>query len=197
MRALPWILLTTAALSLACAGGKDDRVDDSGPVDSEPEGTVESEVPEVWTSAWISFDNVSGAVTTQYDELATFSSEEGHQLITTTAGGFAVSEPNFVCTATGGTSLNCDRDIYVDFTHPVRSVRIWAVGCNTDGVIARARLLDGDTLLGEEDLIGDGDDADPELIDLSAYSGVTRLEIVEVSDAYGLGFDDLSFEWLQ
>jgi hypothetical protein len=103
------------------------------------------------------------------------------------------SAPNMICVgvlAGGG----CNQDLYVDFTKPVRKLKFVGVGVQDSGTVAVAHLFAGATELGQANITGQGTDTKPAVADLSAYTGVTRLEVVMVTDAAGLEWDDFEFE---
>ena len=140
-------------------------------------------------------------VSSQFSQYATFS----------TSGTFKVkvadydwsyvsakvaSPPNWICTGqlVGG---GCTADTYIDFAHPVRHLHFTGVAVDSAGKVATARVFAGSQMLGAVDVIGNGDDSKPPQVDLSAYENVTRLEIVNVTDSAGLGWDDFTFEAAQ
>lgn len=140
----------------------------------------------------ITFDDLaSGAeVTNQYAGV-TFSSQAGSRILTT-AQDFDTSLPNFICSGTG--SINCVDDVYLDFDFGVSGLSFLAVGDNNVGDVGDVRVFSGLSLLGTVDLIMDGNPSGaPHLIDLGAFTNVTRIEIVDMIDAAGLGYDDFTF----
>ena len=131
-------------------------------------------------------------VTTQYPGV-TFSSGAGLDvLVTAQAGAFGTSLPNFICTGAG--SISCTGDVYVDFASAVSGLTFLAVGDDASGDIGDVRAFAGALLLGTIDIFGDGNAfGSPYLVDLSAFSGVTRIEIAGITDPFGLGYDDFTF----
>ena len=59
-----------------------------------------------------------------------------------------------------------------------------------------ARVNGAEGLLGEVPVIGKDDWHLSVAVDLTAFDRVTRMELVEVDDSYGLGVDDFDFEQL-
>lgn len=143
----------------------------------------------------IDFDTLSNGevVTTQYPGV-TFSSETGSQVLITAQGAaFGTSTPNFICSGVGG-SINCVDDVYIDFASAVSGLTFLAVGDDASGDIGDVRAFAGALLLGTIDIFGDGAPfGSPYLVDLSAFSGVTRIEIAGITDPAGLGYDDFTY----
>ena len=83
----------------------------------------------------------------------------------------------------------------VAFTKPVRGLRFKLVGVNGSGKVATARIVHAAGTKTTKDAIGKGNYATPVVVDLSDATDVTRLDLVDVDDAYGLGLDDLEFEF--
>lgn len=139
----------------------------------------------------INFDDLGNGVevTNQYAGV-TFSSQAGSRILTT-AQSLGSSLPNFICSAVA--SINCVDDVYLDFANAVSGLSFVAVGDNNVGRNGDVRLFGGSTLLGTVGIVGDGNGFTPYLVDLSAFSGVTRIEIANITDAAGLGYDDFTF----
>ena len=134
-------------------------------------------------------------VTTQYAPLGvTFSSSAGSAVYVTTQGLYNGSRPNFVCTGPVGSPISCNADYYLDFAAPARGISFDALGINDVGLVGRVRVLDPlAALLGVVDIVGAAQVYDPVLVDLTAFSNVGRVEIVRITDAAGIGFDDFRF----
>ena len=49
-------------------------------------------------------------------------------------------------------------------------------------------------LAGTENLIGHGDSYTPVPVDLSSYSNITRIEVDDITDEYGIVYDDFAFD---
>jgi len=103
------------------------------------------------------------------------------------------SRPNFICSAVGST-ITCLDPLAVVFTQPVRNLTFLAVGVNKKGRAATVRVFENGAVAGLVDVIGDGNEKHPVLIDLSGFVDVTRVELVSIDDPYGVGWDDFSFE---
>lgn len=139
----------------------------------------------------IDFDGLSNGdiVTNQFSEV-TFSSETGSSIFVTEQS-LGASPPNFICS--GVNRINCIDDVYLDFTNPVKDLSFLFVGDNNVGDVGDVRVFGAKGLLGTLDLLGDGSISTPGFVEVSGFSNITRIEIANVSDAAGLGFDDFSF----
>ena len=136
----------------------------------------------------ISFDEFESGVdiTDQYGDFVVFSSIRGSTNRTRASGAIASSEPRFICT----TSSLCREDTYLDFTHPVSNISFAIVG-QCSGTFKARIYVDGveHATLPMQASGCDG----PEIFELPEYENVTRLELVEIDDGSGVGWDDFSF----
>lgn len=142
----------------------------------------------------INFDNLSAdiAVTNQYPE-ATFSSSPGNTNWTS-AQNLGSSLPNFICTGPISGGIDCAQPTYIDFTDPVDSLTFLGVGINDTGTVAQVRVFVNGNLASTVNVIGQGNGDVPVTVDLSFFQHVTRIEIVNITDGGGIGWDDFSFE---
>jgi hypothetical protein len=141
----------------------------------------------------INFDNLANntVVSNQYPQ-ATFSSEPGFDNVTT-AQNLGTSLPNFLCTAVTAGGLTCTNDTYVDFSNPVYNLSFLATGDDDVGVTAQVDVHVNGSYAATVNVVTDGIPSQPDLVDLSAYSNVTRIEIYNITDFAGLGWDDFTF----
>ena len=142
----------------------------------------------------INFDGLAPdtTVTNQFPE-ATFSSNVGFE-IRTLSRVFAPSTPNFICTGTSAGGSNCSQDVFVSFTNPVNALSFLVVGINSVGTIGLVDIFDASNmLLGTVNIVGEGRTPTPGLVELGAFSNVGKISIRNVTDAYGLGYDDFTF----
>ena len=131
-------------------------------------------------------------VDNQYDQYAVFSSETGNVVRTLDyASTYTTSLPNFTCTY--GSTSQCEGDYIVDFTEPAFGLSLYAVGAGDTGQVAQVRVFQNGIETAVVPVTGAGSDYTPILINLSAYPEITRIEVINVTDAYGLGWDDFSF----
>lgn len=130
-------------------------------------------------------------LTDQYPDV-TFSSSPGNSNY---AHPFIAG--NILCTGPTGGTITCVPDTYMDFTTPVSDLRFQAIEPNGSGVVAQFRIFENGVLAATEDLIGLGGGSGTIAVDLTAYSDVTRLEIVNILDdpvtRNGIGWDTLMF----
>lgn len=141
----------------------------------------------------INFDSLGSGVTVtnQFPE-ATFSSNAGFRVVTS-AQNIGNSPPNFICTAAVGGSIDCTHDVFVDFTSAVNGLSFKAIGDDAVGTVAVVDVFDIGGLLGTVNVVADSVFFTPTLVDLAAFSNVTRIAIRNVTDPGGLGWDDFSF----
>ncbi len=148
------------------------------------------------TSAYavlIDFESLAAGttVTNQFPEV-TFSGSSDNVV-------FDVGLPlgKFICTT------GCKDNTILDFTNPVDNLTFWVIQLNTAGKIAEFNIFENSVLTATIDLIGPGtggggSGTDDEFIDLSAFSNVTRLEVVNIAGdpvlENGIGLDQFSFD---
>ena len=141
----------------------------------------------------IDFDNVAaGTVITNNYADATFSSNAGQEN-RTEAQNLGSSLPNFICTFAIGGQINCVNDTYVDFTSAVNNLTFYSIGANDNGHNADVDVFVNNAFAGTVQVIGNGTGSTPDLVDLTAFNNITRIEIKNITDFAGLGWDDFSF----
>lgn len=142
----------------------------------------------------IDFDGFAGEVTNQFAE-ATFSSSAGFSNFAIAAGA-AHSGSNILCSGSAN-GVDCLQDTYVDFTNPVNDLSFWAIEANAVGVTAQFDVFENGAFSATVDLVSSGGVGNNEFVDLSAFSHVTRLEIVNIlndpNNENGIGWDTFSF----
>ena len=171
----------------ATSGAEGSPEDGGGSTDADAAGAVG------YVPVTLGFDDVAlgTKITTQYAAHATFSSDPGCAL-ETDQDTVTSSNPNLVMTY-----YSCDTgenaSVFVDFAKPVRELSFMAIGVNDTTKVATLHVV---TRSGTSsvDLVGRGDPDTPFRVDLTKYTDVTRLEVTDVTDSYGLGFDDFAFE---
>jgi hypothetical protein len=136
-------------------------------------------------------DLADGTVVTNQYPSASFSS---------TAGGVnyvsdqpAYNTPSFICTGPAGGSIDCTADTIVNFTSPVSDLTLDAVGVNDTGHVAEAEVFDASGLIATVPIIGDAGGYTAQLVDLSAYSDVTSIDLTDITDGGGIGWTNFSF----
>lgn len=141
----------------------------------------------------IDFDNVAAGtvITNQYPD-AIFSSNAGQEN-RAEAQNLGSSLPNFLCTFTIGGGINCVNDTYVDFINPVNGLSFLSIGADDTGHNADVNVFVNNAFAATVQVVGDGTPLAPDLVDLTAFNNVTRIEIVGITDSNGLGWDDFRF----
>lgn len=140
----------------------------------------------------INFDNLgNGVVVTNQYAGVTFSSTAGSQVLTT-AQSIGSSLPNFICSGVGG-RINCTDPIFIDFANAVSGLSFLAVGDDTLGINGTISVFGTTGLLGTVNTFGDNVFLTPYTVNLSAFSGITRIAITN-TDPGGLGYDDFRFD---
>jgi hypothetical protein len=147
------------------------------------------------TSVAINFDDlVTGVyVTDQYAPYAVFSSSTGNAVWTVPYASITnFSPPNCACSgAVGAAYASCTLDLYVDFPHTADGLTL-EIGSYTTGVVAQLNVYSGGTLAAtlpvdiQGSMVG-------QVIDLSSYAPVTRIELVMITAPYGIGVDEIRF----
>lgn len=115
----------------------------------------------------------------------------------TALGGFNVVTSGTLCAAVAaGDDDNCSRALQVDFDQASSglSFNFWANNTVTIGAdIGDVSIFAGAVLLGAVDvLVQDASSLSYDLVDLSAYSGVTRL-LITTTDFGGVLYDDFTY----
>ena len=83
--------------------------------------------------------------------------------------------------------------MFVDFTTPVNNLSFTVSSDNDAGKIAEIRIdYDGDQVF-QIGVLGNGDFTDAILMDLSTYVDISPVEIVNITDTFGLSYDDFQF----
>ena len=143
----------------------------------------------------ITFDELAGdtAVTTQYPSV-TFSSDTGFENRVTVQSAYNGSKPNFICTAQISGSFTCANTTILDFTDPVDNLTFNGLGINNTGPVAQIDVYQAGVLTATQPVVGSASGLDPEKQDLSAYPGITRIVIRDVTDGGGIGWDDFDFD---
>jgi len=145
----------------------------------------------------VNFDTLANrtVITTQYAGV-TFSSVSGQQNVALSFVGGGSSAPNILCTSSVESGLNCTQPTYLAFATPVSNVRFIGTGIDAPvGVtIATATIYAGGTVLNTRTVISAGSAA-ASVINFTGFSGITRLEITNITDPGGIGWD--SFTYLQ
>lgn len=87
---------------------------------------------------------------------------------------------------------NFDGDLFVDFSTPVSSLSFFS-GADDNTQQASINVFTDGVFSTTVGLVGDGDSTTTDFQDLTSFVDVTRIEIVDVTDAGGLLYDDFSY----
>ena len=160
---------------------------------SVPSSPSNSVTPRQRVQVSIDFDNLPNAtaVTNQYPQLTLSSATGLNNSTLNLAATFKTSVPNILCTP------GCDEPTYIDFTRPARDVKFKAVGVNDTNQVFAVRVHRQGLPVTRLEYTGQGLPYEPLLVDLSALGDITRVELVEITDTAGVGWDDFSFTVLQ
>lgn len=149
----------------------------------------------------IHFDDLptGSIVFNQYPE-ATFTTIGGQINIAHGFSNGGTSAPNILCTADAAGGVNCAFATFVDFTNPVNNLTFLAVEPNISGPAAQVNVFANNqppVSVAINGLNGAGN----VLVDLSAFTNVTRIELVPFGNntvldpgGNGLGWDNFSFD---
>lgn len=183
--------LLTLALPLvsSCAsngGGGDGHDPDAGPSDAKAADGPVSHIE-------LRFDELprDTVITNQYADRATFTSTAGIPITVENHIDIGQSAPNYL---SAGSVSDVDHPLFVIFTHPARNLKMNALSVTDQGTVAQVRVFVGSQLAGTVDIIGKGRTFIPVPVDLSSFVNVTRIEVVNITDSYGIVYDDFSFD---
>lgn len=145
-------------------------------------------------AALITFEDLSNGdvVTNQYSGVV-FSSVAGQANVITTQPGIGFGD-DFLCTATGGTGLNCTSETILTFTNLVNNLSFWQVGDNDVGVVALVDVFTNGVFSATVNILGFNDFNTPNLVDLTGFLNVSSIRIHSITDGGGLGWDNFSFD---
>ena len=124
---------------------------------------------------------------------ATFSTEPDHLLLIVSGSDFVGgSGPNSLTAMQEGSS-DFDSDIYIDFTQAANNVSLDILADNDRLTVAQLHVFHsmGSSFV---DVMGNANFQDPIPMDLSNYTDITRIELVNITDEFGLGIDNLVFD---
>ncbi len=180
-----WIL---AGLLLAIAVAMPHGADDSLGAHTEARGV---------DSILINFDEhpPGTVIDVQYPEVD-FVTEPGAE-IQTASVPFAPSPPNIICTVPVAGGDTCVADVQLFFADPVAGLRFEVIGAKEIGVVAAVKVFLSSAP--EEPVIVEifnpvPGGTIPVLVNLSEFVGVTSIEVFDVSDPAGIGYDNFFFE---
>jgi hypothetical protein len=141
----------------------------------------------------INFDELAPgtAVTSLYPEV-TFTSEPGFT-VRTLGAAFNTSPPTGILPFGNLGGGGADRELILDFANPVRALSFYASAVESSGTAAQVDVFVNGVISATENITGLGQFLTPVLVDLSAYSDVTRVRVYNITDPNGINYDDFSF----
>ena len=144
----------------------------------------------------INFDDLAPdtVVSNQYSGV-TFSTDAESVRAIGIASIFGTSQPNLIGTFDAGGSLNGNKILDVSFDSPVNNLSFLTVGDNTNGTAALIDVYTANGLTTTVDLITDGNAFVPDLVDLSSFTNIIRINVNTITDPGGIGYDDFAFEF--
>lgn len=151
------------------------------------------------TQMYINFDNVpSGTVITNQYPPAVFSTDWPRYTAAFGRDYWGSSFPNFLDRQPF--DFPVDRSgyapLYVDFTTPVNDLKFYVVAVDDFRKgIAQVNIFQDHRLTATRNIDGFGRVFQPVLVDVGSmgFKNITRIEVVNITDYLGVGFDDFSF----
>ncbi len=189
--------MVTLAVLVGCSssGGGDGTGPDASAGDGDARRDAAVDAPtSLPRHVLLRFDDLAAGVdiVAQYPDV-TFGSQAGCANETSANYDFGQSPPNYVTTyfscGTGDTA-----PIDIKFASAVRGIKLRGIGVNASGKAATFKLIHADQRITMVDLVGVGAALTPLPIDLSAHQDVVELHVIDITDAFGVGYDDLEFD---
>lgn len=123
-----------------------------------------------------------------------FSSTTGFVNFITTQGSYNGTPPNFLCTGPVGGSIDCAHETILDFSTPVSGLTFQGMGIDdVSASVAQVDVYVSGVLNSTVTVSGNAEGLNPRLVDLSAFSNVTRIRIFNITDGGGIGWDTFIF----
>lgn len=162
--------------------------------DSDSAGTTG---PGPLTPVSIDFDELAEPLilTDEYAAYVTFSTDEPYVIRVRKFGDLHHSSPPSTICPTGNPQWTCSavHPLYMDFTAPVYDLKFSVAAVNDAGPIAQLHIHQDGVATATIPLNGLGEPDVPLTVDLSAYPAITRVEMVDIMDYYGVVWDDFTF----
>ena len=141
----------------------------------------------------ITFDTLpcNTYVTNQYPQVS-FSSNAFNTPITYCDNNYGTTLPSL--TRRDFYGWNHFAELTLNFTRPVKDLTFHTIGVDNGGVIANIDIYRSGILSQTVPLVSNGSTFIPTFVDLSQYGNdITRIRIYNISDPYGIAFDNFSF----
>jgi hypothetical protein len=181
------------------ATSADGSTPDPGDASSNGDAGADSATPPkptTYASHLVGFDDLKSgtSITDQYKQWFTVSSIPGCALQTSDNYDFGQSKPNYLTTY-----FSCDAgetaDVTFTFARPVRKITFKGVGINGTKGVALMKITHADGTTSEASLDGTGASLTAIPLSVPDTTPITKLLITNIQDAYGIGLDDLAFEF--
>src|SRR5262249_48460693 len=103
------------------------------------------------------------------------------------------SPPNTVATGPSSGGVDGLHNTYMDFTTPVVALGFDGIGIDGTGPVATVNVFEHGSFSASVTVNGAGDPNVPVHVDLSQFQAISRIEIVSITDAGGIAWDDFVF----
>jgi len=143
----------------------------------------------------LDFDQLAaGTAVTDQLPVVSFATDPGFE-VQTTAVDLGSSLPNIICTVPVAVGATCVNRLVVDFSPPVSGLSFVALGLKNTMAAAQIDIYENDVFSVTVDIPapGLGPVLPPFTVFLPFVSNVTRIEIYNIDDTAGIGWDDFSF----
>lgn len=210
----PWILVaaiaatgcsTSTPTAVVLDGGSDASAapstsPDTSDAATERDGSTrvgDASTPQKWKSVSLNFDDIAdGPIGTRYSDVAKFVASAGDDVFAYDVPvGCGQSMPNILVSGAGpGVG---DGDLRIEFVRRVRKLRFHALGVNDTGTVAELRFYRDGALVESTPLTGKGTYFIPVPLDFTSVGEIDTFEVTNVTDAYGLMWDDFEFEMVE
>ncbi len=143
----------------------------------------------------VDFDQLApGIVVTDQLPLVSFATDPGFE-VQTTAVDLGSSLPNIICTVPLGVGATCVNRLVVDFSPPVSGLSFTALGLKNVMAAAQIDIFENGVFSFTVSIPGPSlaPAVPPFTVFLPFVSNITRIEIYNIDDAAGIGWDDFSF----
>lgn len=147
------------------------------------------------TQTVIDFDSFTGPVTNQFPGVSFSSSAGATNYSHDYSKGHSL--PNILCSGLIGSTPNCALPTFIDFSDPIDDLTFWAIGANKAGPSAQFNVFEEGVFSETITLISSGGQWNNEFVNLSQFSHITRLEIVNIPlGEGGIGWDTFRFTFV-
>jgi len=143
----------------------------------------------------INFDNLAdgNVITNQYAGVV-FSSTPGNVNYVTAQPIYNGTPPNFLCTGPVGGGINCTAETIMTFSSGVSGLTFQGLGINdVSANVAQVDVFVNSIFNSTITVAGNAQGFNPVLVNLSAFSNVTKIRIYNITDAAGIGWDTFTF----